>query len=98
MLGGHESVNHSIGEYVSASDPELHNNTAESVFALLKRGLYGTFHSCTVKHLHRYLAEFEYRWNARHVRDPERLDMLMLDMNHKRLPYRQQTWGVVGLA
>ena len=42
-------------------------NTVEGFFALIKRGMYGTFHSVSKKHLHRYLAEFEFRYNTRGV-------------------------------
>ena len=94
FLGGHFAVNHGVGEYVSAGDPSLHGNSAESVFAILKRGLYGTFHSVSVKHLHRYLAEFEYRWNTRRVDDFSRLDRLVRGMRGKRLTYREQLAGV----
>jgi len=71
--GGHDVVRHSAGEYVSADDPSLHTNTIEGAFSLLKRGVYGTFHSVSKKHLHRYLAEFEFRYNTREDMDGERL-------------------------
>ena len=93
MLGGHFAVNHGVGEYVSASNPELHGNTAESVFAVLKRGLYGVYHSVTVKHLPKYLGEFEYRWNTRSVDDFTRLDRLVREMRGKRLTYTEQVAG-----
>lgn len=56
--GGHATVNHGAGEY--ARD-DVHTNTAESYFALLKRGVYGTFHHVSKEHLHRYCDEFSFR-------------------------------------
>ena len=57
----HESVRHSIGEYVR---DQAHTNGIESFWALLKRGYYGVFHHFSWKHLHRYLAEFEIRFKS----------------------------------
>jgi hypothetical protein len=59
----HRTVNHSQQWIVPGS--KIHTNTVESSFSLLKRGLIGSFHRVSVKHLHRYLTEFEYRFNAR---------------------------------
>jgi transposase-like protein len=64
----HETVNHSR-EWVKPGDIEVHTNTIESAFSLLKRGLIGSFHRVSIKHLHRYLAEFENRFNLRDVED-----------------------------
>ena len=61
----HSAVNHQL-EYVAA-DGFTHTNTIESAFSLLKRGLIGSFHRVSIKHLHRYLSEFEYRFNARNI-------------------------------
>lgn len=58
----HRTVNHRL-EYVAADG--THTNTIESAFSLLKRGLIGSFHRVSIKHLHRYLSEFEYRFNVR---------------------------------
>lgn len=60
----HRSVNHSIEWVVPGS--RIHTNTVESSFSLLKRGLIGSFHRVSTKHLQRYLNEFEYRFNERH--------------------------------
>lgn len=60
----HETVNHSR-EWVKPGDINIHTNTIESAFSLLKRGLIGSFHRVSIKHLHRYLAEFENRFNMR---------------------------------
>ena len=65
----HESVNHSAGEYVRGT---VFTNTVESSFSLLKRGVVGTFHSVSRKHLPLYVGEFDHRWNHRTVTDGER--------------------------
>jgi hypothetical protein len=62
----HEKVNHIIGEYVRG---DVTTNSIESAFSLLKRGVIGQFHKLSGKHLHRYLAEFEYRFNNRSESD-----------------------------
>lgn len=58
----HYTVNHIAGEYVRG---DVTTNSIESAFSLFKRGLIGQFHKLSAKHLHRYLAEFEYRFNNR---------------------------------
>lgn len=66
----HRKVNHSQQWVVPGS--RIQTNTVESSFSLLKRGLIGSFHRVSIKHLHRYLVEFEARFNAR--RDMERFE------------------------
>ncbi len=88
--GGHETVMHSVGEYARG---EAHTNTIEGFFALLKRGLIGTFHSVSRKHLHRYLAEFQFRYNARAMEDGERTAIAIRKAQFKRLTYREQVRG-----
>jgi hypothetical protein len=58
----HYTVNHIAGEYVRG---DITTNSIESAFSLLKRGVIGQFHRLSAKHLHRYLSEFEYRFNHR---------------------------------
>src|SRR5262249_4158556 len=58
----HEIVNHSEKEYVRG---EVHTGTIDGYWGLLKRGVIGTFHRVSIKHLQRYLHEFEFRWNNR---------------------------------
>ena len=63
----HRAVNHSK-EWV-VPNTRIHTNTVESSFSLLKRGLIGSFHRVSIKHLHRYLSEFEFRFNIRKDED-----------------------------
>jgi transposase-like protein len=63
--GRHQRINHSLGYYVTGESNEIHTNTVESAFSLFKRGLMGNYHIVSIKHLHRYLAEFEFRFNQR---------------------------------
>ena len=85
--GGHYRVKHKAREYVRKGQRGIHSNTAESVFSLLKRGLMGTFHSVSTKHLHRYLAEFQFRWNTRVMGDGERFSRALASSMGKRLRY-----------
>ena len=69
----HKSVKHSAKEYVrKEKDLKVHTNTVESKFSLLKRGIVGTFHQVSKKHLPLYLAEFDHRFNHRKSTDGER--------------------------
>lgn len=83
---GHATVNHGRKEYVRG---EIHSNTIESFFAILKRGVTGTFHSVSKKHLHRYLSEFEFRYNTRKLQDGERLTRAIKAADGKRLRYAE---------
>ena len=85
FAGGHQTVNHSEGEY--ARD-EVNTNSAESFFALLKRGVHGTFHHISKRHLHRYCDEFSFRWGERKVTDGERTVAAIRGAEGKRLAYR----------
>ncbi len=84
----HQSVNHGKGEYVRG---HVHVNTAESVHALLKRGVVGVYHHWSKKHLHRYLAEFDFRWNHRKVVDGVRTLEAIKGFEGKRLMYRDSS-------
>jgi transposase-like protein len=86
--GGHDTVCHSAKEYVRG---DVHTNTVEGFFSILKRGLNGTFHAVSKKHLHRYLSEFEFRYNTRWSEDGERTMLAIQAADGKRLTYRQQT-------
>jgi len=87
ITGGHKTVNHSAGEYVRASDG-ANTNTAESFFALIKRGHYGVYHKMSKKHLHRYTNEFSFRWNGRELTDLQRRDAAVIGAEGKRLFYK----------
>lgn len=89
FAGGHYTVNHGRDEYVR--EDGRHTNTAESFFALLKRGHYGVFHQLSKKHLHRYCDEFTFRWNGRTLLDTERRDEAVKGAEGKRLFYKQPT-------
>ena len=86
-FSGHGTVNHSAKEYVRGTF--WYTNTVESYFALLKRGVYGTFHSLSEAHLHRYLCEFDFRHNNRKLSDAERAEALLRSAKGKRLLYQQ---------
>ena len=86
--GGHEVVRHNEREYVRLGT-DIHSNTIEGVFSLLKRGVMGTFHSVSRKHLPNYLNEFEFRWNTRKMNDGERVAKAIKQVDGKRLTYRE---------
>ena len=86
-FAGHGTVNHSAEEYVRGDF--WYTNTVESYFALLKRGMMGSFHSVSEAHLFRYLAEFDFRHNTRAMSDAERGDELLKGAKGKRLTYQQ---------
>jgi transposase-like protein len=83
---GHETVRHGVGEYVR--DGWIHTNTAESSFAILKRGITGIYHAVSKRHLHRYVGEFDFRWNGRRMNDGERTVAAIQSATGKRLMYR----------
>jgi hypothetical protein len=84
-----ETVNHGADEYVRG---DAHSNTVEGFFSIPKRGVIGTFHSISEAHLHRYLTEFDFRYNTRSalgVDDVTRAEELLRGAAGKRLMYRQ---------
>lgn len=84
----HEMVDHGANEYVRG---DAHSNTAEGYFAILKRGVYGTFHHISEAHLHRYLAEFDFRYSNREalgVDDANRAERALRGAKGKRLTYQ----------
>ena len=82
----HRTVNHSMQWIVPGS--RIHTNTVESSFSLLKRGLIGSFHRVSIKHLHRYLAEFQHRFNERKAEDRFK-DLVMRVAQTSPLTYRK---------
>jgi transposase-like protein len=87
---GHETVNHGRKEYVkkSKSGEKVTTNTVEGFFGTLKRGLNGVYHHVGRHHPHRYLSEFDFRYNAREVSDTERAKLALKGVGGKRLKYR----------
>jgi transposase-like protein len=86
--GGHEVVKHSAGEYVQPGT-DIHSNTVEGVFSLIRRGVMGMFHSVSRKHLPNYLNEFQFRWNTRKMNDGQRVAAAIKQIDGKRLEYRE---------
>jgi transposase-like protein len=87
-FASHDTVNHSVEEYVRGA---AHVNTAEGFFSVFKRGMKGVYQHCREKHLHRYLAEFDFRYNNRialGVNDEARADAALAGIVGKRLLYR----------
>ena len=85
----HQTVAHTLGEYVR---DDTHTQTVESFFAILKRGVMGSFHSISEQHLQRYCDEFAFRWDNRSamgVEDAERACRMVKGAIGKRLTYRQ---------
>lgn len=85
-FAGHEIVDHGKGEYVRG---DVHTNTVEGWFALLKRGVTGTFHHVSEEHLDRYVDEFAFRYNRREMTDGERAVDALRKVGGKRLTYRK---------
>ena len=87
-FASHETVRHSEDEYVRG---DAHTNTVEGFFSILKRGVYGVYQHVSEAHLHRYLAEFDHRYNNREklgVNDVERAARALRGAKGKRLTYQ----------
>lgn len=92
----HQTVNHRAGEYVRRTDPSVHTNTIEGFFSVFKRGMKGVYQHCAKQHLHRYLAEFDFRYSNRAalgVTDEQRADLALKGINGKRLTYQNTRIG-----
>jgi len=88
-FAGHETVNHKGGEYGRGN---AHTNTIEGFFSVFKRGMKGIYQHCGEQHLHRYLSEFDFRYNYRSgagYTDGERTQMALRGIAGKRLTYRR---------
>lgn len=85
MKGGHEAVNHGAYEYVRG---DVTTNRVEGFFAILKRGIHGIYHNVSKRHLQRYLDEFEFRHNHRHLEDGQRVTAAIRGGDGKRLTYQ----------
>ena len=87
----HGMVNHFIDEYVRG---DVHVNTLGCYFSIFKRGMKGVYQHCSEKHLHRYLAEFDFRYNHRAalgVKDEARAEVALRGIVGKRLTYRDSS-------
>ena len=84
----HESVKHSVSEYVRG---QVHTNGMESFWSLLKRGYIGIYHKMSPKHLDRYVQEFAGRQNMRDHDTIDQMGTLVVGMGNKRLTYDQLT-------
>ena len=88
-VAAHERVKHSAKEYVRG---DVHTNSAEGFFSIFKRGMRGIYQHCAEKHLHRYLAEYDFRYNRRvklGFDDKARAAAAMRGIEGKRLMYRR---------
>jgi transposase-like protein len=85
----HSQVNHTAKEYVRKEDGvTITTNTVEGYFSILKRGINGVYHHVGEHHLHRYLSEFDFRYNSRDVSDGERAKLALKQVDGKRLMLR----------
>jgi transposase-like protein len=84
-FGAHETVNHGAKEYARG---DVTTNTVEGYFSIFKRGMRGNYQHCAEKNLHRYLAEYDFRYNTRHLEDSDRAALAVRSGVDKRLTYR----------
>jgi hypothetical protein len=90
-FAAHGVVDHSKGEYVVRDTPHVHTQTIEGYFSIFKRGMRGVYQHCAKKHLHRYMAEFDFRYSHRialGVDDEARTAYAIEGVVGKRLTYR----------
>jgi len=91
----HDTVDHSRGEYGyidRVTGVKVNTNTIEGYYSIFKRGMIGIYQHCSEKHLHRYLAEFDFRYSNRvrlGVDDVRRTELALSGIAGKRLYYRQ---------
>lgn len=88
----HGTTTHARNEYVNPKDRTIHTNTVEGAFSIFKRGMRGVYQHCGEQHLHRYLAEFEFRYNTRQangIDDRGRAVRAVAGIVGKRLTYRR---------
>lgn len=86
FAGGHHTTCHSAKEYVRG---DIHSNTVEGFFSIVKRGINGIYHSVSKEHLHRYMSEFEFRYNNRGLEDGDRTVAAIRAAQGKRLLYKE---------
>jgi len=85
--GGHRTIRHKHKIYAKG---DITTNTIESSFALIKRGIIGTYHNVSKEYLHRYLWQFDFMWNARKLNDGERTVLAVKSAEGKRLTYNAE--------
>lgn len=83
----HSSVNHSQGKYVIG---DAHTNTIEGFWSILKRGIFGIYHCVSIKHIDKYINEFQFRYNNRKLSEQERFNK-MLSLCENRISYTELT-------
>ena len=88
-FANHMVIKHQRDQYVK--DGYIFTNTIEGYFSLLKRGIIGTFHQVSRHHLHRYLSEFDFRYNLRKLEDKEITPLAIKGFEGKRLMYRDSS-------
>ena len=91
LFAGHETVDHSKGEYVRYQKdgrPHVYSNSVEGYFSQFKRSIDGTHHHISEQHLQRYLDEFDWRYSTRKMADGDRTEMTIRKVAGKRLTYR----------
>lgn len=90
----HDQVNHQAEEYVRYENGVcITTNRVEGFFANLKRGINGVYHHVGQQHLHRYLAEFDFRYNSRKDSDSNRTVLALKSTTGKRLMLRDSVRG-----
>ena len=90
LYAGHGTTAHKRGIYVDHERPHVHSNTVEGYFSIFKRGMKGIYQHCSEQHLHRYLAEYEFRYNYRvgnGYNDTDRSRAALHGIVGKRLTY-----------
>jgi len=88
MFASHQAVEHSVQEYVRGM---VHTNSVEGYYSIFKRGMKGVYQHCKEKHLHRYLAEFDFRYSNRvalGINDVARADRALKGIVGKKLTYQ----------
>lgn len=85
-FGKHGHLLHAGRQYASG---EVHSNSAENFFSILKRGVIGTYHHWSAAHMHRYLAEFSLRYSTKNATDGDRAASILKGMEGRRLTYRR---------
>jgi hypothetical protein len=95
-FASHEYVNHGSGEYGRG---EVHTNTIEGFYSIFKRGMKGVYQHCNEAHLHRYVAEFDFRYNSRTrlgINDGTRAERALRGIVGRRLTYLDSSVSAVG--